>query len=229
MKKIILTAALTVASLAAFGQGNIIVGNSFGGSGNFIQPIFGVNSNTPTTSVSGNPTGYTGTLPAGGSTSYAGSSLLQGAAYDFGFYAGPTTDTSLSQMSLITVLPFRTAATDRLPAGLVIQAQPSIPSVQPGVDANFVICAWWTGTSGQDTTYALAAADPNGQFGHSAVITSGALAGTDSNGNVFTQTPSTIGWSSFSLQGAAITPEPSTLALFGIGAAGLLLFRRRKQ
>jgi len=224
MKKIILTAALTVASLAAFGQGSIIVGNSFSGSGNFIQPIFGVNSNSPASSVTGNPTGYTGTLPAGGTTSFAGSSLLQGAAYDFGFYAGPTTATSLSQMTLITVLPFRTATSDRLPAGLVVQAQPAVPGVQPGLDCNFVIAAWWT-DGGADTTYAQAAADPLGQFGHSAVITSAALAGTDSNGNVFPTTPSTTGWNSFSL---TVTPEPGTLALFGIGAAGLLLFLRRK-
>jgi hypothetical protein len=226
MKKLILTAGLTVASLAAFGQGQILVGNGFTGSGNFVQPIFGVNSNTPNTSVSGNPTGYGGILPAGGTTSYAGSSLLQGAAYDFGFYAGAATDTSISQMALVTVLPFRTATSDKLPAGLVTQAQATVPGVQPGTDCTFVIAAWWTGTAGQDVTYAEAAADPLGQFGKTGVITSAQLAGTDSNGNVFATTPDANGWNSFSLM--TVTPEPGTLALLGIGAAGLLFFRRRK-
>jgi len=222
MKKLILTAAvLSVASLAAFGQGQILAGNLFSGSGNFIQPIFSANSNSPSASTSGNPGGYAGTLPTGGNTTFTGSVLLQGAAYDFGFYAGPTSDTSISMMTLITVLPFRTATSDKLPAGCVIQAQVAIPGVDFGQQGNFIIAAWST-DGGIDTTYAQALADPLSQEGKSPVVLSPVLGG---NAAFPTVPNSGEGWTSFSLTAA---PEPSTMALAGLGAAGLLLFRRRK-
>jgi hypothetical protein len=221
MKKLILTALLSVASLAAFGQGNIIVGNAFSGSGNFIQPIFGVNSNNDMT-ISGNPSGYPGTLPAGGTTSFAGCALLQGSAYDFGFYAGPSTDTSISQMTLVTVLPFRTATADKLPAGLVIQAQVAVPGIDFGQQCSFAIAAWWT-DGGKDQTLAQALADQPLQVGWTGVYLSPVLGGNAA----FPTVPNDgVGWSSFNL---VVGPEPSTFALFGIGVAGLLLFRRKSN
>jgi hypothetical protein len=61
--------------------------------------------------------------------------------------------------------------------------------------------------------------------GKSIVATSGALGGVNSDGVAFPVNPKTVGTTSFNIY---FVPEPSTIALAGLGAASLLIFRRRK-
>jgi hypothetical protein len=220
MKKLILTALLSASTLAAFGQGQINVDNLFKGS--FVAPIFGVNPADPSHQQTGAAANMTGTIPTGG-TVYGGAAL-QGPGYSFGFYAGATSVNSLSGMQLLTVLPFRTSTgANVLPAGTVLLAGGlAVPGISAGVACNFIIAAW-DNKGGTLTSYAQAFA-AGADSGFSAVTTSGLLGGTDASNAVFT-VPNSVGFQSFSL---VSVPEPGTLALAGLGAASLLLFRRKK-
>jgi hypothetical protein len=227
MKKIVLTAALAVASVAAFGQGYVNLGNSFAGS--FIQPIFGPNPGSNSVEQTGSPAGIAGTLPSGGTTVYGGP-LLQ-AGYDLTLYSGPSSATTLSQMTVVTTVPFRTATANKLPAGLITSSTVQIGTTGNlgGTSENFIVAAFST-EGGTVSTYAQAlanygAGDLNAQIGTSSLFNL-SLGGVDSATGNTDLNPNTTGWTSFSL--ISVSPEPSTIALAGLGAAGLLLFRRKK-
>jgi len=231
MKKTLLTVALAAASVAAFGQGYVNLGNDFTGS--FIQPVFGPNPGSPGIAQSGNPS-FTGALPAGGTNVYGGPLLgAGGTTYDLALYYGSSSASSLSAMTLLTTVPFRTSTGNKLPAGLITSGTIQIGTTGNlgGDNDNFIIAAFST-EGGTVTTYAQALAnfnaqDPNAQIGNSAVFAL-SLGGVDSATGNTDLNPNTTGWTSFSLITSSVTPEPSTIALAGLGAAGLLLFRRKK-
>jgi len=235
MKKLILTAVLSVASLAAFGQGTIDVEN-INKAGGFLQPIFNFNPLAPTIQQTGNPSSvvyqgaiYNGTTGAG--TTVYGGTALNGPGYDLVFfYSLNTAVTSVSQMTVGTVVPFRTAATvTSAPAGgIVAISSLTIPGGTGNTPIAFAYGAFST-EGGTVQTWATALAnfnsgDPLAAIGTGAIETT-ALNGSDTAGAPHVGNTSDTGWQSFSLVEA---PEPSTIALAGLGAAGLLLFRRRK-
>jgi len=81
--------------------------------------------------------------------------------------------------------------------------------------------AWYSG--GGATTYAQAlSAGVN--TGKSALYNITTVANSDPT----IKSLDDIGVQGFSVSGAAVVPEPSTFALAGLGAAALLIFRRRK-
>jgi hypothetical protein len=88
-----------------------------------------------------------------------------------------------------------------------------------GVTYNFYEVAWYAGAANQYSTLALAAAG-NTYVGWSQVFSYTALTG----GVPANLTASNVG--NFDVGG--IVPEPSTMALAGLGGLSLLLFRRRK-
>ncbi len=225
MKKIILTAVLSAATLGAFAQGTIDIGNF--SKGTFVAPIFSPNPASPGVQQVGNPgtTSYQNGGTPLGTTVYGGVPLQAG--YDMVFLYS-TSSTVPSQMSVGTTVPFQTAATATArPAGTMVSLG---AFVVPGVPGNSTI-NWCFGAfsteGGTVTTWAQALAafasgDPNSQIGSGTVVT-----GTLLGGGANPAEPTTYGgWTSFSLVTPA--PEPSTIALAGLGAAGLLLFRRRK-
>jgi len=243
MKKLILTTVLSVASLAAFGQGTIDLGNIAKNA--FVSPIFSPNPTSPTVQQVGQPSTavYTGAFPSG-TTVYGGVPLTSG--YDMVLlYSLNGTATSPSGMSVATITPFRTATTPTAsPAGGVITLTSiPVPGTTGGTPFAFTIGAFFV-----DPTVAAAAAqggatpasiwaaaladfnanDPLAQLGYGSVVDSIQAGGSDTANGPHAE-PSTLGgWTSFSLVGTTPTPEPSTIALAGLGAAGLLLFRRRK-
>jgi PEP-CTERM motif len=243
MKKLILTAVLSVASAAAFGQGTIDLANI--AKGTFVQPIFQPNpfpSNTVETVGSPSAAAYSGVSPAG-TTVFGGAPVTT--AYDMVLLYSTASVGSPSLMSAATILPFRSAATATAsPSGGVVTVPTiPIPGTTGGTLINFAIgaflvdptvAAWEAGNTGYSAAAlwaeALAdftAADQASQLGYSAIVTGIALGGEDTTGGPHAEPTTEEGWTSFSLVGQSV-PEPSTLALAGLGAAGLLLFRRRK-
>jgi hypothetical protein len=241
MKKLILTAVLSVASVAAFGQGTIDLLNIAKTSG-FVSPIFQPNPAQPGTEQVGQPSTsvYTGALPAG-TTVYGG--LPVTSAYDMVLlYSLSGTATSPGQMSVATIVPFRTATTaSASPAGgILAPGAIPIPGTTGGTTIQFEIGAFYVdptvaaaiaaGGSTPASIYAAALADFNGgdgaaQLGWGSIVSGIQLGGSDTAGGPHVEPATIEGWTSFSLM---VTPEPSTFVLAGLGAAGLLLFRRRK-
>jgi len=220
MKKLVVIAALSLTGLAAFGQGSLNFGNSF--SGSFIMPIFGPDPANPTLALSGAPSTsrVSGVIPSTGTTVYGGP-LLQGTGYTLQLWAGSTTG-NLAPTTYIT--SFRTSTGDKLPAGLVSGA---VGVVIPGVDAGqqaFYQLRVWDNKGGQATTWAAGLA--GGTYGSSAIVLSGALGGVDSTGGIHATSPNSTDWVSFNL--ISNVPEPTSLALAGLGAAAMMIFRRRK-
>jgi hypothetical protein len=205
MKKTLLTLVATGLAVSAMAQGTVnFVNYVEGASGiTFMQLIYGPNGNGA--SVSGSSAADT---PAG-SAVYTGAPL-QGAQYVAQLWGGPT-GTAEGSLSLITSTPFYDAASGA-PAGLFIGVNGIVAGVLPGQNATFQVRVIDTQSSAAGRSATFASVGP--------------LGGSDAGGNIFFP-PDTTGWQSFNLT-TSVVPEPSTFALAGLGAAALLIFRRRK-
>jgi len=209
MKKLTLLTLVAATAVTSFGQGFLDWGNNF--TGNSRMPIYGPQAADAGISLAGQSSLG---VPAG-ATAYTGA-LLQGAGYTFAIYAGPLGSTA-DQLTLLVSSAFRTSANPAsLPAGLVLGGTTQVPGVLPGVAATFQVRAW---DNAGGATYATAAIK-----GASGLIQTGLLGGIDAGGGIVAN-PSTVGWNSFNIYAV---PEPSTIVLAGLGAASLLIFRRRK-
>ena len=150
---------------------------------------------------------------------------VSGSQYVVALMAGPTSG-SEAQIATTSFLT-QAAAAGFFQAGTV-----AIPTVAGGNTAFIMIDVWDSTLNGTTTgaTYAqaqaYAAANPalGNLFGHSGEFS---LVTGNPNGNPPT-TPTFLvpGLSTFALN--APVPEPSTFALAGLGAAALMIFRRRK-
>jgi len=203
MKKILLTSLLAVAAVASFAQGTIATGN---GITTTRFPIYGPQAADGSVSVVGN-----GPLSAPtGSTVFTGG-LLSGTRYVIEFWAGPASATDFSGLTLITSTTFRTAANAAaLPNGITLSTTGVIPGVPADAQAKLAVRVY-DSLSGNS-------------FANAAVRGQGALFLSAPLGGGVTTPPNWIG-QSFSL---TAVPEPTSMALAGIGAASLLIFRRRK-
>jgi len=199
---------------SVFGQGAITWGNSPTG---FRAPIYGPQASDSTASVNGQSSLGTPT----GSTVYSGP-LLQGAGFTFAVFVGPSSVVDPNSLSLLVSTTFRTATGNILPAGLVLGSTVTVPGVDPGQQCKFQIRVW-DNQGGTINTWAQVT--PAVFSGVSPMITSAALGGIDPIGGGTVSTPATIGWTSFNIHNV---PEPTTLALAGLGAAALMIIRRRK-
>lgn len=221
MKKLILTTLLATSSLVAFGQGSINVGNDFG-STTWRAPIFGPDPSDINRVQTGASSGIAG-VPNTGSTVYAGP-LLQGAGFTFQFWAGASTGT----MAPLYTSTFRTATANKLPAGLINGITTvNVPGTFGGDTAFYQIRVWNNqGGTILDWNSALNAWNAGSTAaGQSAIVQSGPLGGLDATGGAHPISPNTTDWASFNIY---IIPEPATFTLAGLGAAALLIFRRRK-
>jgi len=225
MKKLILTALGVTCAAGVFAQGTVIFNNRI--SGTVVQHIYAPLSANPTNSQIGNGSGDL----ASGSTSWAGYSVI-GLNGTGGSYGGATTFAQLlgapgagsPESSLVPAGPtttFRTGAG----GGWVAGTTTTLGNVNPDAASATLELVAWDNSSGQYPTWTQAraawlagtiAAGVSGTFNVSAI------------GGTVNQAPSILGVQSFNMYFIGTVPEPSTFALAGLGAAALLIFRRRK-
>lgn len=203
MKKTLVTIALAALTASSFAQGTVNILNNL--SGQFRAPIYGPESLDPSSSKSGNTAAG---LPAG-ATVYTGP-LLSGTGFTFAVYSGAVSVVDPNALTLLTTAVFRTGSA----AGLITsQLAFVVPGSAEGGSVKMQVRAWdnANGTLTWDTALVK---------GSSAMFTQalggGPLLPTDMTG-----------WQSFNVYGTVV-PEPSTFILAGLGAAALLIFRRRK-
>jgi len=210
MKKLLLTAALVAGTISVFAQGTVNFNNSFGTTIVRILDTNGLGAGTG----SGQGTNFFAQLywAAGSATD---STTLQKVGY-------PVNLRSSANAGLV-----QTTGTTTLGVSPV-SATVTLSPLAPGGAATLQIRAWWGGGGIYPAYYDNSLADPNqnARFGQSALVY---LAAT---GNPNAEPPGTptdlAGLAGFQLTKVTIIPEPTTFALAGLGAAAVLIFRRRK-
>jgi len=199
MKKTLLTIALVAVSAAAFAQGRITAQN-----GNSLVALTTDTSKLDPLDrpLAGQDVPTTGALPSG-------KSLM------FGIYAG----TSSTSLSFVSAIPLNPAAGGG--SGIPGQIAPT-HVLLPFAGGALA----WLEVKIYESTYANYEAP-------------GALSGYVTTGSIFSMTPGTFAYPGIDVGGGTtyqnvpfantgLVPEPSTFALAGLGAAALMIFRRRK-
>jgi hypothetical protein len=206
MKKLILTLALVGVSAVAFGQGQITIEN-------FNHPV---QFTTDTSAL------LEADLSLAGQAVFVGTATASGKDIVVGLYAGATS----GSLTLLTTLPLSqdTASVQDgsiSSAGFVMQtgAPYNSPISLPGNVLTYFIFAAWDGAF---ATEALAR-DGGSYYGHSAVFTMVPAGPSPALPNSIETSTDWVGPINI---GVAV-PEPGTFALAGLGAAALLIFRRR--
>lgn len=200
MKKIILTLVALSAAASVFAQGTIVYYNRVANS--VVALVYGPQAGNPTESLTGNTTAG---FPAGTQV-YTGAALA-GTGYTAELWAGAAAD-SLAPVPG-SQKDFRTGgfagAINNSGGVLAIPgfAEASTPMLQLRA---------WDNAGGTITSWDLALTR-----GASAVFTAPGLGGQ-------APPPNMVGLTSFNIYAV---PEPGTFALLGLGALGMLIFRRK--
>ena len=230
MKKLVLisTMAITLAGLSAFGQGYF---NFSGGKSSVWDGTGATDVRNSTIDVAFLWAPANTTSKVGTDTALTGSGALAGVPNTMNS-ANSTYQASAAWADIFTDPNFVFGLDANTANSLVVQTTLSTGAWafigQPPVTVPFGV----TGTSssvqysifaiGWSSAYATptAAELAGGKVGWSTVLQ---LTGASSIG-----TPGIPAWTQFAVAGAPPVPEPTTLALAGLGGLSLLLFRRRK-
>lgn len=211
MKKLLLTTAAVLLTVGVYAQGTV----------NFANASTTPGLNPANRQVTFGPTAanFNAALAAGGmvSSNYAGVNL---AGLRAALLYAPTTVSDLAQFSLASFTggypTLRTSAS--AVAGSWFAKTATLETIGPGVTANLVAVVW-------DTAFANSPLDPaakNGLYGTSPIFQYTPPAGSTPAPAEFLM--QNLG--SFSI-GATVIPEPTSFALLGLGAAAMLILRRR--
>jgi hypothetical protein len=198
MKKTLLTLALVSASVAAFAQGKVTFGNDSLHLFVLSNPVAPGDAEGPI-NVSPLPSGRSLIAQLYAGTS-AGSMTLQTSYVLDSVNWGPTPGRMVSRGIILSGVPGAQVATFNIVISDVVGAlgSPFVPGPATG--------AMYYGTTGNFT------ATPG-----SSITYPGLVSGTPANST----------WAPANLS-VSVVPEPSSMVLAGLGAASLLLFRRRK-
>lgn len=212
MKKLLLTACALTCAVSVFAQGTVIFNNRV--TGTIVTHVY---SSSTGVSQSGNGTADT---PAG-TTDWTGFTLLQGSQYMAQLLAANGANAAESSLQASQTAPttFRTTATG---AGWVTANTTTLAGVPADAATATIRMVAWDNSSGQYATWATAYT-----AWQSGLISAGMspMFNLDKIGGSSNPAQNLIGLTSFSIY---TVPEPSTMALAGLGAAALLIFRRRK-
>jgi hypothetical protein len=227
MKKLVLTAIALTSALSGFAQGTVVFNNRVAGT--LLTHIYAPLAGAPTTKQTGNGSSDT---PAG-ATSWAGYALLgAGGTAEAGHYmavllSAPGANANAS--SLLPSVPSSTFRTGTAAGGIAPQTA-TLGNVLPDAAVATLALVAWDNTSGLYSTWAQASVAWN-----QGLIAAGMspLWNQDLIGGVINGAPNMINstdgannhLSSFNIY---TIPEPTSFALAGLGAAALMIFRRRK-
>jgi hypothetical protein len=219
MKKLILSISLVAgAALVTHAQGTISI-NNYANTGAFNGQAFdGINGN-PVYSASVTSGGLIFTLdPAAqaGTIGYsAANSQMLGADVNFALFGGATAGTATS---LIFSLTGSAITGDNGNWGQLSDIAGNVYTV-PGSAANSTVYLDLEVWEGSATTYAAAVA-AGAYTGNTGVF-------ANASGGGLSAPVSLTGMPDLQLSTATVVPEPSTLAMAGVGLASMLLLRRK--
>jgi len=210
MKKTILTLVAISAAASVMGQG--VVNFSTRITGTVVGHVYGA--------VAGElpKTGNTAAETPGGTQTYQGA-FLQGSGFSAELFFAVGTLGTVSESALQrltgTITTFRTGASfGGTPAPVVLP----VPGVVPGSGIGTFQVRAWDNLGGTITSYDAA-------LNVSARGKSELFEVTGLGDGVLTLPGNMVNFRSFNI---TIVPEPSTFVLAGLGAAALVIFRRRK-
>lgn len=212
MKKLLLTALAVTCAASVFAQGTVILGNRF--SGTYITHVY----LAPTTVHTATRGMGSSDFPVG-TFDWAGYTLLTGNGYTAQLLAADGADKAESSLvAAPTTTTFRTGGA----AGNIVQATATLTGVAADSAVATVEMVVWENKGGLYTTWAQAYTA--WQAGLINAGTSGTF-NLNAIGGAINGAPVMSPMQSFAIY---TVPEPSTMALAGLGAAALLIFRRRK-
>jgi len=206
MKKLTLIPVALLLCAGAYGQGTV---------------TFSDNGSTKVSIVGGPANGVTPTGPAGYEVDLLYQANNGGAApAAFGFNAASSSFTPIGAWQSLG-----TYALTGFPGEYII-GKVALPGIAGGANVWLEVVGWNNGTT-TATSFGTATSGGSTYFGNTAVVTL-----TAADPAIPTQQPPPLtgaaGFTGLPLMPDVTTPEPTTIALGGIGAAALLLFRRRK-
>lgn len=209
MKKLVLTALAATCAVSVFAQGTVIFNNRI--TGTLVTYVY----SGGTTQLRGNSATDT---PAG-TFDWTGFTKLSGAGYSAQLLAAP--GAGVAENLLVAANPvttFRTGAA----AGNVAGTTATLGNVAPDAAVATLMMVAWENPGNAYPTWAQA--QVAWQAGLIQAGTSGAF-NVNAIGGSLNGAPALTGLVSFNIYPV---PEPSTMALAGLGAAAMLIFRRRK-
>lgn len=198
MKKVLLTLCAAVVATSVMAQGTISFNNRV--TGTIVTHVY----LGGTSQMAGNGANDT---PSGG-MDWAGLTALSGAGYSAALLSGVSVDNLVFQPTSVTT--FRTGAA----AGFIAPVTVTLSNVPKDAPSAFFQMVAWDNQGGTVTDWRNALVS-----GASPVFTVAGIGGD------LTPTPNPVGLQSFNIYPI---PEPSTFALAGLGAAALMIFRRRR-
>jgi hypothetical protein len=198
MKKLLLTCALVAAVTAAFAQGTVQFSNGTLSKMSLVSP--GVSTVViPTT-----------------------------ASFSFGLFYGVNQSTSLS------LLTSQFGINSTSSAGIIVNPldrKSAMNTIPLGTETSGGETDIWVQMKGWDASFGtdwLKASEQGTYFGASAIRNIGGLGPSTGPGVAIWQSATGTSLLTMPAFGLTLVPEPTTLALAGMGVASLLIFRRRK-